>query len=64
MVVTYKVDTLGDIPVTNGFVEVIKIHESITEVRDVTDIPFIDRSPAKVVLKNEKGEPPLSTLIS
>jgi hypothetical protein len=63
LVVTYKLGTTGDVPVTNGFVEFIKIIEQITEVRDSTDIPVIDCSTAIIVETNTKGEPPLSALI-
>jgi hypothetical protein len=64
LVVTYKVDTTGDIPFTNGFVERSQSRKGIREVRDVTDIPVIDRSTAIIVETNAKDEPPLSTLIS
>ncbi len=64
MVVTYKLGTTGDIPVTNGFVERSQSRKGIREVRDVTDIPVIDRSTAIIVETNVKDEPPLSTLIS
>jgi hypothetical protein len=64
LVVTYKPDTTGDIPVTNGFVEASKPTENMTEVRDVADIPVIDRSPAKIVETIAKGEPPLSALFA
>jgi hypothetical protein len=74
LVVTYKVGTTGDVPVTNGFIKLIKKAHSIstdrtenmTEVRDATDIPIIDRSPAIIVPveTNAKGEPPLRSLLS
>jgi hypothetical protein len=64
LAVTHKVGTTGDIPVTNGLIELSLIVEHITKVRDNTDIPVIHSRTAIIVETNAKCEPPFSSLFS